>query len=989
MAEKKEKTRVKFSLAPVQKHFEEITYNPEQLAFIQSPIEPSALYGIPGAGKTQSIIGRIIYQFLAGNFKKTSDYKLFTFSKRACSDFILKGRRYHPKMFQKSSIHTLHSLAGKLVYLIHQKQSSSKNSVIMAALYLFNKEANWPALREYEPLAGCKVIFVDESQDISDIQYKLIMKISEFYKVPVIMIGDPNQNIYQFQNGSDIYLLEHPGPKYYLIRNYRSTPAIVNVINAIRPWADLTPKMISENREWGHGEKPHVVVGTVPEVIANVVRRIRELTAAGMRAEEMAIIGPVKKSKPSADYYTNIGLSLFTNTLRDEGIPYVKHYEDGSDGDGGGGGAGGGGDVDREIEYKEGAINLFTIHGSKGLEFKVVFLLNFHLNTFGISPTEEDYQRFKYLWYVGLSRAAQYLFIYIDERKYGWYDLRSVRLEDVVYETRFPKLMPKLEFKEEIKPLVFSVTEILKSKKYMNDRLYHFFHEAIGERAIERKPLWDRGGAGAPLLPDSYEVDSYDEYKIYGIFMENVFNFYYHFERKIVPDFVLRVENLIKNTIEIPKKYNRGYGILKVRLPQMVKECITLGQIYQYKNILSQSEMELFSYVSALVENDYKRAIFLLPENSVISYPRERVMEKISWIRDYIAEIPVERHDRNLFVAILEMAIFAYQLEHETAYLWKEDLEKYVTRLQPHLEFIPGFAMECYRQDVAKSPDHVYQFHRKEVHRNLPIVGEFDMINCEAIVDLKFSQTSMERFVDQILMYYMIYDPTLTAPISLELWNILRGEKMIIRFDPTKIQRVLLMQILAKAIGQKLRNMIFIYDLETTGLLYTNGVVDIIERHVEEYGSRSVWSAGLMRPQTIPFIPFEVTRITGITKEMVIKEGDTLAEMKEEFENIFRYCEKPTFVAHNGNSFDHKILVEKGLVDPDQCKFIDSKLLLRLLIGNAAIADKPLGQIYQYYFPSPADQIGSHRAASDVEMLIRIFQKIGGNIDGLITASSP
>ena len=985
----KEKTRVKFSLTPVQSHFVDITYNPEQLAFVHSPIESSTLYGIPGAGKTQSIIGRIIYQFLAGNFKKTTDYKLFTFSKRACSDFILKGRKYHPKMFQKSSIHTLHSLAGKLVYLIHQKQSSSKNSVIMAALYLFDKEANWPILRGYDPLNGCKVIFVDEAQDISDIQYKLIMKISAFYNVPVIMIGDPNQNIYQFQNGSDIYLLEHPGPKYYLIRNYRSTPAIVNVINAIRPWADLTPKMISENREWGEGEKPHVVVGTVPEIIANVVRRIRELTGAGMRAEDMAIIGPVKKSKPSADYYTNIGLSLFTNTLRDEGIPYVKHYEDGSDGDGGGGA--GGGDVDQEIEYKEGAVNLFTIHGSKGLEFKVVFLLNFHLNTFGISPTEEDYNRFKYLWYVGLSRAAQYLFIYIDERKYGWYDLRSVRLEDIVYETRFPKLMPKLEFKEKINPLVFSVTEILKNKKYMNDRLYHFFHEAFGERGVERRSLWDRTGSSASTLPDSYEVDSIDQYKIYGIFMENVFNFYYHFERKIVPDFVLRVEGMIKNTIEIPKKYNRGYGILKVRLPQMTKECITLGQIYQYKNILSQSEMELFSYVSALVENDYKRSIFLLPENSVISYPRERVMEKIAWIRDYMTEVPVERHDRNLFVAILEMAIFGYQLEHETAYLWKEDLEKYVTRLRPHLEFIPGFAMECYRRDAEKSPtgDHVYQFHRKEVHRNLPIVGEFDMINCEAIVDLKFSQSNMERFIDQILMYYMIYDPTLTSTISLELWNILRGEKMIIRLDPARIQRVLLMQILAKAIGQKLRNMIFIYDLETTGLLYTNGVVDIIERHVEEYGSRSVWSAGLMRPQTIPFIPFEVTRITGITKEMVVKDGDTLAEMKEEFENIFRYCEKPTFVAHNGNSFDHKILVEKGLVDPDQCKFIDSKLLLRLLIGNAAIADKPLGQIYQYYFPSPADQIGSHRAASDVEMLIRIFQKIGGNIDGLIAASSP
>jgi ATP-dependent exoDNAse (exonuclease V) beta subunit len=40
-------------------------------------------------------------------------------------------------------------------------------------------------------------------------------------------------------------------------------------------------------------------------------------------------------------------------------------------------------------------INLITIHGSKGLEFQQVFLVNFHTNTFGISPTEEKYKDLK------------------------------------------------------------------------------------------------------------------------------------------------------------------------------------------------------------------------------------------------------------------------------------------------------------------------------------------------------------------------------------------------------------------------------------------------------------------------------------------------------------------------------------------------------------------------------------------------------------------
>ena len=244
----------------------------------------------------------------------------------------------------------------------------------------------------------------------------------------------------------------------------------------------------------------------VPNIIKNIIHKIRNLNETqGIGLEEMAIIGPVKKSKPNGEFYTNIGLSLFTNIFHNEGISYVKHYEDGADG---------GSDIDRDIQYKAGHINLFTIHGSKGLEFKVVFLINFHLNTFGISPTEEDYHRFKYLWYVGLSRAAEHLHIYIDERKYGFFDLKNVRLQDVIYETKFPKLLPQLTFKDEIKPLTFNVTEILRNKKYMNDKLYHFFYEALGPKEVTKVPLWNNKSVG---LPEFYELENMDFYKIYGI----------------------------------------------------------------------------------------------------------------------------------------------------------------------------------------------------------------------------------------------------------------------------------------------------------------------------------------------------------------------------------------------------------------------------------------------------------------------------------------
>jgi DNA polymerase III epsilon subunit-like protein len=982
--------KTKFSLKCIKNHFDEIKYNEEQLKFINAPLENASLLGTPGCGKSSTIIGKIIHLFLNKTFIKTNEYKLFTFSKRACCDFIEKGRKIHSRIFHKNSINTLHSVAGKVLYHVTKKKSSSKNSVIMSALYLF--ENNIPDIAEllkaYDGLNNCKVIFVDEAQDISDIQYKLIMKMADFYNIPVIMIGDPNQNIYQFQNGSDKYLLEHSSNKYYLIKNYRSTPQIVNLINSIRPWDNLTPKMVSmrsqENTQTQIQTqihiKPHIIVDSITNITKNIVDKIRHLSQTlNIGLEEMAIIGPVKKSKPNGDKYANIGLSLFTNLLCDEKIDYIKHYEDTN-------GEGGGGDIDRDIEYKKNHINLFTIHGSKGLEFKVVFLLNYHLNTFGIMPSEEDYNRFKYLWYVGLSRAADYLYIYIDENKFGFYDLKNVKLDDIIYEKKFPKLMPKLEFKEEVKPVIFSVTEILRNKKYMNDRLYHYFIEAFGEKEIIKEQMWNNDTLG---LTDFYELDKMDFYKIYGIFMEHIFNFYYNMMNNNIADFVIKNEKIIKNTVELPKKYSKAYNILKMRNPEIAKECITLSVINNYKNILTPSEIELYAYLALVLNNDFSKEFFLQIENNVISYPRNRLLDKITFIHNYLHAFmnnddfgkngtikdeieEIKYANMLLYIAIFELAIFTYQYDNEAAYLWKENISSHVLKLYNHIKHVGEFAMKTYKTNVSEGDEYIYKFHKKYIHNNLPIIGEVDMINKSAIVDLKFSHSSMEKYIDQICMYYMLYDNKMESDINLELWNILKGEKLIIKLDKTAIQRVILLQVLCKAINHKLKNMAFIYDLETTGLYYTNNNVDIIERHVEEYGTHSIWSYGLVIPQNLPFIPFEVTKITGITKEMVYAEGESINVMIAEFENIFRYCEMPTFIAHNGSSFDHKILFDKKMLKENECKVLDSRYLLRLLINDSKICEKSLGEIYDYYYPN--NKIVKHRASNDVEMLIKIFE---------------
>ena len=67
-------------------------------------------------------------------------------------------------------------------------------------------------------------------------------------------------------------------------------------------------------------------------------------------------------------------LSIFINNLKIKGIKYTKHYNDGDSE---------GHDIDKDINIEDNYINILTIHGSKGLEFDTVFLLNFHHNTYG------------------------------------------------------------------------------------------------------------------------------------------------------------------------------------------------------------------------------------------------------------------------------------------------------------------------------------------------------------------------------------------------------------------------------------------------------------------------------------------------------------------------------------------------------------------------------------------------------------------------------
>ena len=57
-----------------------------------------------------------------------------------------------------------------------------------------------------------------------------------------------------------------------------------------------------------------------------------------------------------------------------------------------------------------------------------------------------------------------------------------------------------------------------------------------------------------------------DMSKIYGIFIEYIFNYYYSKNYNEMPIFITNIEISINNLIEIPEKYKCGYMHLKTNI---------------------------------------------------------------------------------------------------------------------------------------------------------------------------------------------------------------------------------------------------------------------------------------------------------------------------------------------------------------------------------------------------------------------------------------
>jgi len=896
----------------------------------------TSIIGNPGCGKTKTII-----DYCNKKFTKKSEFLIITFSNKAQSDFITKGSKTS-ELFNNYNCKTIHKLASSISKkLINKTSENNLNTLIISTLNLI-KEYDISNLSIFK---NCKIIFIDEAQDINENQYNLIKEIADNLKIPLVLVGDPNQSIYQFQGGTDKFLLNHSNSndnKLLLINNYRSSKEIVEFCKYLRPHNDL-PAM--ECKTDITDTKPFIYINTIDEIKQHLLNEIRK---GDFPLKDIAIIGSVKLSKNNAC----IGLQQICNFLNDNDIKYLQYFKDS------GNNSTTTYDINEKIEVIDDHVNILTIHSSKGLEFKKVLCVNFHFNTFNRQPTIEDYNVFKFLWYVAFTRAINKLIIYVDKTKSIFPYIKKVPRD--LYESNIPII--KIEspiFKQTIEDISFPIVDTLNNNKYFNENNYYRFEKEF-KYTIEQEQLFD-----LKELFTTNEIYEFNKYSaLYGCFFQELFNYYWYINNSSIDHYIDNGIAKLEDKLCISNKddYNKYLlAIQKLKSKNLIdsRNNINIQLIEKNKNKLTKIEFEFYNYCRNRINCKNKIYIELIVTIDLCEY------NKSHFISLYQSLLTSKEKETVIFNIVL----YQYQISNEC--------KRYLT-----FDWITHLASIVYYyshiNNITINKPH-YNFNVITYNNHLPIHGIIDIIDYKnkTLIELKFAKSVDIKYLLQTLLY----NNNFYFENKMEIINLLTGIKYTYYFN--KQDNLKFNYYLCDVLNnRKMENNIIILDIETNTIDekkdFTDPLnVEIIERYFYEYNFRTVLSDGLIKNKN----KLTTSHITGITEEdFKISSDDNYDIIKADVNNFMNYMEKPYFIAHNGNRFDFPILEFNEIINYNKIQKKDTLYLLRLFIKTEIKSNK-LIDLYKKICNK--EKIQEHRAKADVDLLIEIFDKLQINIKNL------
>lgn len=376
--------------------------NEEQLSIVKNDEFLKQKYAMcviacAGSGKTKTIISKIIYMIKELKCKP-EHFFITTFTKNAAGQLKHRLSEYlTEKEIDLMTIGTFHSIAYKYINKLEITSYELVEDVIDKFLHDY-----YYLLGEIEYRKSHKYIFIDEYQDINDIQHLIITRLYESGKL-LVTVGDDQQNIYTFRKTNIKYILEFTknyinSHYFYLNRNYRSQKNIIDLANIILDYNKnkLPKELIAMNNSKMNKIQIRGFKNQHEELefFVNAIQAKINDKKSDIKLHEIVIMSR-----------NNSSLQKIESELAEKKIPtyYLETIQDNK--------------TTREnIQRIKDRIILSTIHGTKGLEFPYVFILDLKQGVFP-SIMCSDIEEERRLFYVGVTRAEKKLILCYTENK--------------------------------------------------------------------------------------------------------------------------------------------------------------------------------------------------------------------------------------------------------------------------------------------------------------------------------------------------------------------------------------------------------------------------------------------------------------------------------------------------------------------------------------------------------------------------------------------
>ena len=242
---------------------------------------------------------------------------------------------------------------------------------------------------------------VDEAQDLDGTQVEFLQELCRHMTDPeLLLVGDPDQAIYGFRHASAAYLLQaestfaQPCKTILLAENYRSAKAIVELARrllspAAGPQAPC--HSLSAKRPEAHPAIRWIVTESAEAEAVRIFEEVRTLLALHIPASEIAILVRLRAQMPALEMEaTRWNIPVFQPPRHDQ-------LDDGQE----------------PPPPAPDAIQLMTMHQSKGCEFTCVFLAGVQDGLMPYRRAASDGSRYEELrlLYVAVTRAKQLLWL--------------------------------------------------------------------------------------------------------------------------------------------------------------------------------------------------------------------------------------------------------------------------------------------------------------------------------------------------------------------------------------------------------------------------------------------------------------------------------------------------------------------------------------------------------------------------------------------------